>query len=233
MFQVELPKGAWSTFSPGQYAYLEWVDLPITDEKGNGRSFSIVSIPSELPILSFATRLTGSVFKKYLEDLPDDSPIQVSGPFGEFSLPACLGSIRSLSWERPVVLVAGGIGVTPFRSMLLDAIGKCEAISFFLFTTNHSIEDSVFREEFEILSRDHKNLFFDQIVAQGSTPLSPGIEVGQLTPDRLFQTIGEKSKNGDFYIAGPPSMVTSFKYALLEAGILKDQIHTDSFLGYH
>ena len=232
-FQVELPKGAWSRFAPGQYAYLEWVDPPITDEKGNGRNFSVVSIPSELPILSFATRLTGSAFKKCLEDLPDGSPIKVSGPFGEFSLPACLGSIRSLSWERPVAFVAGGIGVTPFRSMLLDVLGKCEAISFFLFTTNHSIEDSVFREEFEMLARNHKNLFFDQIVSQDSTPLPPGIEVGQLTPARLFESIGEKSKNGDFYISGPPSMVASFKYALLGAGILKEQIHTDSFLGYH
>jgi len=232
MFQVELPKGAWSTFVPGQYAYLEWIDPPITDEKGNGRNFSIVSTISDLPVLSFATRLTGSAFKRCLEDLPDGSPIRVSGPFGDLRLPACLGSIRSLSWEKPVVFVAGGIGVTPFRSMLLESIGKCEAVSFFLFTTNHNIEDSVFREEFEGLARDHKNLFLDQLVLNAPMPLPPGLEVGQLTPGRLFESIGEKAKNGDFYIAGPPSMVVSFKNALLGAGVLAAQIHTESFLGY-
>lgn len=232
MFQVELPEGVLPAFVPGQYAYLEWIDPPFTDGKGNGRNFSIASPPRELPFLSFATRLTGSAFKRSLEEIPDGSPIRVSGPFGEFFLPECIGSTRPLSWEKPVVFVSGGIGITPFRSMLLETLSRCAAISFFLFTTNHDIEDSAFRKELEALARDHKNFFLDQLVSQSSTPLPPGIETGHLTPGRLFETIGEKAKNGDFYIAGPPSMVASFKNALLGTGVLIERIHTDPFLGY-
>ncbi|MHB1605088.1 MAG: FAD-dependent oxidoreductase [Leptospirales bacterium] len=232
LFQVELPEESWTAFHPGQYAYLEWIDPPVTDEKGSGRNFSIVSPPKELPLLSFATRLTGSAFKKCLEDLPDGSPIRVSGPFGEFLLPACFDSTRALSWEKPVVFVAGGIGITPFRSMLLDSLDRCTAISFFLFTTNHTLEDSAFREEIESLARTHKNLYLDQIVSHASTPLPPGVEVGHLTPGRLFETVGGKARNGDFYIAGTPSMVSSFKNALLGAGVLTERIHVDPFMGY-
>lgn len=232
MFRVELPEQSWTAFTPGQYAYLEWIDPPVKDEKGDGRSFSIVSPPSELPILSFATRMTGSAFKKCLEDLPDGSPIRVSGPFGEFCLPACFGSPRTLSWEKPVVFVAGGIGITPFRSILLDSLDQCTSVSFFLFTTNHELDDLPFKEELEELARNHKNLFLDQLVSHASTSLPQGIEVGQLTPGRLFESVGEKAKNGNFYIAGPPSMVSSFKNALLGFGVLTERIHIDPFLGY-
>ncbi|MDA8060382.1 MAG: FAD-dependent oxidoreductase [Nitrospiraceae bacterium] len=231
MFQVEIPKEAWASFVPGQYAYLEWINPPFTDEKGDGRNFSIVSTTSDLPILSFATRLTGSAFKKCLENLPDGSPIWVSGPFGRFCLPACLDS-RSLPGERPIVFVAGGIGVTPFRSMLIESVGKFESTSFFLFTANNDIEDSVFREEFEGLARDHKNLSLHQFVSHSSMALPPGVEVRPLAASSLFESLGEKFKKGDFYIAGPPSMVASFKNALFEFGILEKQVHTDLFLGY-
>ncbi len=232
MFQVELPSGVLGTFTPGQYAYLEWKDPPLTDVKGNGRNFSIVSPPRELPLLSFATRLTGSAFKKCLEEIPDGAPILFSGPMGEFCLPEFPATTRQLSWRKPIVFVAGGIGITPFRSMLLEALPQNEAISFFLFTTNHDLEDSAFRNEFEELSRTHKNFFFDQLVSQASTLLPRGVEVGHLTPSRLFETIGEKAKDGLFYIAGPPSMVSSFKTALMSAGVLEERIKTDPFLGY-
>lgn len=232
-FRVELPaERAWATFTPGQYAYLEWIAPPLTDEKGNGRNFSIVSPPADLPVLTFATRLTGSAFKKNLETLPDGTPIRIDGPFGTFCLPERFSSTRPFAWEKPVVFVAGGIGVTPFMSMLRDGLSRLKAISFYLFTTNHTFEDSAFQGEIEELSRHHKNLFLGQFVSQAATPLPHGIEVGRLTPDHLFEAIGEKARNGDFYIAGPPSMVSSFKGALLGAGVLSERIHVDPFLGY-
>ena len=231
-FRVELAERAWTTFTPGQYAYLEWIAPPLTDEKGNGRNFSIVSPPADLPVLTFATRLTGSAFKKNLETLPDGTPIRVDGPFGTFCLPERFSSTRPFAWEKPVVFVAGGIGVTPFMSMLRDGLSRLKAISFYLFTTNRTLEDSAFQGEIEELSRHHKNLFLGQFVSQAARPLPHGIEVVRLTPDHLFEAIGEKARNGDFYIAGPPSMVSSFKVALLGAGVLSERIHVDPFLGY-
>ena len=63
MFQVEMLPGAFVHFVPGQYVYLEWKDPPTPLKTGDGRNFSITSSPDSLPVLSFATRLTGSPFK--------------------------------------------------------------------------------------------------------------------------------------------------------------------------
>ncbi len=232
-FQVELPVGAMTDFNAGQYCYLEWPDLVFSDQKGNGRNFSIASPPGELPVLTFATRLTGSDFKNALLSRPDHSEILVSGPYGDFSIADCKPLSRTKTWDKPVVFVAGGIGVTPFRSMLLEALPSCRTVSFFLFTTDHSLEEIVFREEFERLSREYRNFSLHQIVtAGGSAPLHPGVEVGILTPGKLFDTIGFNAKKGEYYIAGGPSMVGAFKSALSREGVPSDRIHSDPFMGY-
>ncbi|MDA8059285.1 MAG: FAD-dependent oxidoreductase [Leptospirillum sp.] len=232
-FQVELPGDVMSDFRAGQFCYLEWPDKDLLDDKGNGRNFSISSPPGELPVLSFATRLTGSAFKNALASRPDGSPIRVNGPYGDFCLSDCSTLSRTNSWDKPVVLVAGGIGVTPFRSMLMEALPVCGSVPFFLFTVNHSLESSVFREEFEKMARDNRNLYLDQIISRaGPDPLPPGIEVGTLTPGRLFDFIGVNAKKGEYYIAGGPSMVSGFKEALLREGVSSDRIHSDPFMGY-
>lgn len=232
-FRIELPKGAMMDFRAGQYCYVEWPDKDLLDEKGNGRNFSISSPPSELPVLSFATRLTGSAFKNALASRPDGSPIRVSGPYGDFCLSDCSTLSRTNAWDKPVVLVAGGIGVTPFRSMLLESLPVCGSVPFFLFTVNRSLESSAFREEFEKMARDNRNLYLDQIISRAVTaPLPAGIDVGRLTPGRLFDFIGINAKKGEYYIAGSPSMVGGFKSALLREGVLPDRIHSDPFMGY-
>jgi len=232
-FQIELPKGAMGDFRAGQYCYIEWPDKDLLDEKGNGRNFSITSPPSELPVLSFATRLTGSAFKNALASRPDGSPIRVSGPYGEFCLSDCSTLSRTNAWDKPVVFVAGGIGVTPFRSMLMEDLSVCQSVPFFLFTVNHSLESSVFREEFEKMARENRNLYLDQMISRaGNHPLPPGIDVGALTPGRLFDFIGVNAKKGEYFIAGAPSMVGSFKSALLREGVPQDRIHADPFMGY-
>jgi ferredoxin-NADP reductase len=233
LFQIELPRDQMADFRAGQFCYVEWPDRDLIDEKGNGRNFSITSPPSELPVLSFATRLTGSGFKNALLSRPDGSPIRVSGPYGEFFLSNCSTLSRVNAWDKPVVFVAGGIGVTPFRSMLMDALPVCGSVPFFLFTVNHSLESSIFREEFERMARDNRNMYLDQIISRATAaPLPPGIEVGTLTPGRLFDFIGVNAKKGEYYIAGAPSMVSGFREALLREGVSSDRIHSDLFMGY-
>ena len=231
-FEVELASGSAFDFEPGQYVYLEWKDPASGIRSGDGRNFSIASPPKDLPILSFATRLTGSSFKNSLLTLPEGSPMFVSGPYGEFCLPVCLGKRRNDFWDAPVALIAGGIGITPFRSMLLHATDACQNMSFFLFTINPTAEDIPFRLELDNLSETHKNLFLCQHVFRSDGVLPPEVNLGPLTPDKIFGIMGQKALKGSYFVSGPPSMVTSFRSALLEAGILPGQIHTDVFFGY-
>lgn len=230
-FEVELSSDPAFAFKPGQYVYLEWKDPASDIRPGDGRNFSIASPPGELPILSFATRLTRSPFKNSLLRLQEGTPMFVSGPYGDFCLPACLGESRDESWEAPVSLIAGGIGITPFRSILLHAIDICQNLSFFLFTMNPAVEDIPFRLELENLSKTHKNLFLCQHVTR-TEGLLPSVSPSLLTPDKIFGIMGQNALKGSYFVSGPPSMVTAFQSALLEDGIQPGQIHTDLFFGY-
>jgi ferredoxin-NADP reductase len=228
-FHVELPRGAWGSFKPGQHVYLRWIDPPYTDEKGNGRNLTIASPPSELPVLSFATRKTGSAFKNCLDALPDGAPVGITGPLGRFTLP---DDWESRSWNEPIVFVAWGIGMTPFRSMLLEALPRNAHVSFFLFTANRTVETAPFQNEIERLANEHKNLTLVRMVSQPSDPPSPDVEVGALTPDFLFEVLGIHARRGDYFIAGPPFLVESFERALVWKSTARDRIHTISFTGY-
>lgn len=229
LFRVALPPETQDNFEPGQYVHLEWDSPEITDEKGNGRDFSITSSPEEWPVLSFATRLTGSAFKTNLERVPDKTPIKVTGPYGEFTLPSGMETRR---WDQPVVLIAGGIGITPFRSILRHYLGRYSSVPFFLFTTNRTVRSIPFLDELREMSKNNRNLFLEQIVSHPESDLPPDLESGILTPDRMFEAIGERAKNGDYYIAGTPSLVSSFTTALRGSSLFPDKIHSDLFFGY-
>ncbi len=228
-FQVELPREAWATFKPGQHVYLRWIDPPYTDEKGDGRNLTIASPPSELPFLSFATRKTGSAFKNCFDVLQDGAPVGITGPLGNFTLP---DDWESRSWNEPIVFVAWGIGITPFRSMLLEALPRNDRVSFFLFTANRTVETAPFQNDIDRLAKEHKNLTLVRMVSQASDPPSPEVEVGALTPDFLFEVLGVHARRGDYFIAGPPFLVESFERALVWKSVAGDRIHTVSFMGY-
>lgn len=85
------------------------------------------------------------------------------------------------------MFVAGGIGVTPFRSISMDDFLSAGAFPFSFFTVNHFFEASIFREEFEKMARENRKLYLDQIISRGGIdPLPPGIDVGALTPGPSF-----------------------------------------------
>src|SRR3989442_214970 len=96
-------------FKAGQYVQITQGAPRYQDEKGSSRSFSIASSPGD-PVLLIATRLTGSAFKRSLAEVALGTRVEVQGPMGSFVLPQ--------DATRPLALVAGGIGITPFRSMI-------------------------------------------------------------------------------------------------------------------
>ncbi len=109
-FRFEKPPG-WS-FEAGQFIDLTLIDPPESDAEGNTRSFTIASAPEEEGIM-VATRMRDSAFKRMLERAPTGTEVRIEGPFGRLTL--------HKDASRPAVFLAGGIGITPFRSILVHA----------------------------------------------------------------------------------------------------------------
>src|SRR5438876_809588 len=97
-------------FKAGQYFWVTLLDPPYDDEKGPRRHISVVSSPNERGVLALCTRLRDSGFKRSLDELPVGTEVDVEAPKGSFVLPE--------ETDRPYGFVAGGIGITVFRSML-------------------------------------------------------------------------------------------------------------------
>ena len=97
-------------FRPGQYFWVTLLDPPYEDEKGPRRHISVVTSPNERGVLGLCTRLRDSAFKRSLAELPVGAEVDVEEPKGDFVLPE--------ETDLPYVFVAGGIGITVFRSML-------------------------------------------------------------------------------------------------------------------
>jgi ferredoxin-NADP reductase len=216
-------KPAGFAFKPGQSINVSLVDPPETDAKGNARTFSIVSAPFENELM-IATRMRDTAFKRTLKAMPAGGRVSLRGPAGLFTLdPAD---------SRPAVFLAGGIGVTPFVSMLRDAARSKLARDLWLFYSNRRPEDAAFLDELSALLKRHARIHFvgTMVEMDKSSKLWSG-EQGFL--DRAMLERHLKSLGGNvYYIAGPPALVEAMQKMLTGAGVAEDSIRTDEFFGY-
>ena len=99
-------------FKAGQFLRFTLINPPETDPEGNSRTFSIASAPHEEELM-ITTRMRDTAFKRVLKSMPLSSEIEIKGPYGKMTLHD--------DAARPAVFLTGGIGITPFRSIALDA----------------------------------------------------------------------------------------------------------------
>ena len=185
---------------------------PNPDNRGIKRYFSIASAPFEKKIM-MTTRIEpkkGSSFKKALTSLIEGDTLEAEGPNGDFTL------------ENPgqeFVFIAGGIGITPFRAMLLDLAHKKIPIKGTLLYASKTPRP-VFHQELQGLSAKHSTFNLHSIV-----------EPQRGTPKILQEFIPDFSKP-QFYLSGPPAMMQAIESMLGELGVPSSQIKEDYFTGY-
>jgi ferredoxin-NADP reductase len=210
-------------FKPGQSMNVSLIDPPETDAKGNARTFSIVSAPSETELV-IATRMRDTAFKRVLKAMPAGGRVALRGPAGLFTLdPAD---------ARPAVFLAGGIGVTPFVSMLREAAHSRLARELWLFYSNRRPEDAAFLDELVALpGRNARCRFVGTMVEMDKSSRPWSGEKGFLDRAMLERHLNELAGKV-YYIAGPPGLVEAMQKKLTGAGVAEDAIHTDEFFGY-
>src|SRR5215471_20842431 len=135
-FHFDKPGGF--SFKAGQTIDLTLIGPSETDAEGDTRTFSIASAPDE-PEIVIATRIRSSAFKRVLSAVPLGTSVRMSEAMGSFTL--------HKNTAKPAVFLAGGIGITPFRSMSLDAMTRKTGHRISLFYSNHRPEDAPFLDE--------------------------------------------------------------------------------------
>jgi ferredoxin-NADP reductase len=222
-FRFEKPSG-W-TFKAGQFIDMTLLDPSETDSEGNTRGFSIASGPHE-ETLMVATRMRDTAFKRVLKTMSIGTAVKIEGPFGDLMLPH--------SASRAVVFLAGGIGITPFRSMLVWAAKEKLPHRIFLFYSNRRPEDAPFLEELQILERENANHKYKLIASMTEMEKSHrpwSGETGLINQEMLTRyLIGAETPI--YYIAGPPAVVKGLHEMLNKAGLDDDDIRTEEFAGY-
>ena len=203
-------------FIPGQYLS---VKLDVKDDKGKLRSFSIASSLNE-DFIMIATKMTGSNFKNKLSSLKTGTKVEVTGPYGNFTLDE----------TKDAIMLSGGIGITPLRSMIKYAAEKKLKNKIILFYSNRVPEEIAFRKDLENLAKLNKNFTLLNTITrpEESKETWNGL-TGRIDADLIKKYI---NNNTLFYICGPPGMVDAMANILKEMNISQNRIKIEHFTGY-
>jgi ferredoxin-NADP reductase len=210
-------------FKPGQFANFTLDATIVIDADGNTRALSIASAPHEKDLM-VAMRIRDTGFKRVVSGLPIGSPFFLEGPFGDLTL--------HRDTARPAVFLAGGIGITPFRSMIRHATEVGSAHKIFLFYSIRRIEEGAFLnelQEFQELNSRFK--FIPTITHPDGVPHHWRGELGHIAESMLNKWL-PVSQAPVFYIAGPPGMVDGMRQMLCDALVSEDDIRAEEFAGY-
>lgn len=210
-------------YFPGQY--LEWTLSPSnSDERGNRRYFTLASSPTENDYrIGVKFSENSSTFKKELKELPLGSTIVAGNLSGEFILPS--------DSTKKLVFIAGGIGITPFRSMLRYCIDKDDKRDIVLFYTNRKEADLAYGDILE-KAKDILNLkVVYSLTDKNSISSNWQGNVGYDSKELIIKNVPDFTERL-FFISGPPSMVNSSIKILKEMGTNKHRIIIDYFPGF-
>lgn len=227
-FRFERPP-EW-TFKAGQFVDITLINPPETDAEGNVRGFSIASAPHE-GVIMVATRMRNTACKRLLRTMPLQTEVQIEGPFGDLTL--------HNNGRRPAILLAGGIGVTPFHSMVLRAAHEKLPHRILLFHSNNSPEDAPFLEELRELEKQNPNYaYIPTMTAIDRSHRQWSGETGIINSKMLSRRLKATTPSDPniagaiYYIAGPPGMVADMQKMLIDWGADEDNIRTEEFTGY-
>jgi ferredoxin-NADP reductase len=201
-FHFSRPQGF--QFKAGQAVEL------ILPEPASGHAFSLVNAPGAEDLV-IATRMRDSAYKRALRELPVGAPVKLDGPFGSLTL--------HKATSRAAVFIAGGIGITPFMSMLRERTAHRMVLVY----SNRRARDSAYLTELQELARLNPQFRLVTTMTE---------EGGTFVDAALLRQASHGLPAPVFYVAGPPAMVDAMKRALDEAGVEDTDVRSEEFFGY-
>lgn len=217
-FYFEKPEGL--EYIAGQHLSVKLINPVEMDDEGDERTFSFITIPSDSEV-GVATRMRDTAFKRNLRD-GNEVAVTLINPRGSMVLPK--------NPSRPLVFVAGGIGITPFISMIRQATEEQSEQKIYLFYSNRTIKDSPFWEELESLAKANTNFNFIPTMTQEDPGAWHG-ETGYITGEMIKKHVSETADT-IFYLAGPTGFVSGLTDTLTGLGVDLLFIKSEDFEGY-
>lgn len=225
-FIFEKPRGF--TYKAGQYMYWTLPELKYPDSRGSIRHFTLSSSPTE-DFLSITIRIREeSGYKKTLDEAQPDYEVIARGPEGVFIL-------EDENTTLPQIMIAGGIGITPFRSMAKYAADKGLPIPIHIIYSNSIPEEIAFRKEFDELMVKNPNLKITHTVTKPEESKEPWTGfTGRINEELIRKLIPDTRhlKSGIFWLCGPPPMVSALEEVLEKLQVPQDKIKIEKFTGY-
>jgi ferredoxin-NADP reductase len=210
--------GLFREFLPGQYATLSFpTNLKLRGE----RSFSIAGSTTDRSILRFGIKISGK-YTSALRDVRPGDPAMVGGPYGEFTFNA--------QRDKSSVFIAGGIGVTPFLSMIRSAINIRLPNELVLFYSLRSLSDAAFREDLDALEMLNPNFHVYYAISDNKIPgSSPRFISGRITPGLMAEKLGDTFGGRSYFLCGPSPFMKAMTGNLQSFGIPIEAIRTEKF----
>jgi ferredoxin-NADP reductase len=183
-------------------------------EAAESRTFTIASAPHQDDLM-IATRMRDSAFKNRLKTLERGTVVAIDGPNGMMVLHP--------DPRRPAVFIAGGIGITPFLSMLRDVAHRRLGHATTLFYSNRSASSAAFLEELRVLEMTQRSFrLVSTLTEEGGDPIGEGLLRRHVTD----------LKAPVYYLAGPPGMTMAMQGMLAGLGVAPDDVQSEEFYGY-
>ncbi|MBI3366609.1 FAD-dependent oxidoreductase [Candidatus Roizmanbacteria bacterium] len=209
-------------FLPGQYIRMT-LSIENPDKRGNSRPFTIASSPLEKNHIMITTKIIQSSFKKRMMELKPKELVHFFGPIGAF--------ILNEEEKEDRVFLAGGIGITPFHSMITYAEKKKLSIPITLLVSFSTVEDMIFYKELLNIAKTNTYIKIIYTITHPEEKTEWKGEVGRIS-DVLIKKYVENIFQPQYFIVGPPAMVAGMEEVVMGMGISNKRIFIENFTGY-
>lgn len=206
------------TYTPGQFIEL-YIGHKPKDSRGTKRWFTVSSAPEE-DYIAITTKITenSSTFKQALRSLEPGAKLIMARPIGDFVLPKAT--------DKEIILVAGGIGSTPFRSMVQHrALVGSDGPAIKVIYAANTLDEVAFTDTFTALGAENF------IKVPVTAPKGWSGPSGRIDAQMVLAQTKDPAR-ALFYLSGPPPMVKGIKQELIKNGVASKAIKTDYFPGY-
>lgn len=205
-------------FLPGQFLQVEVEPEP---GKTARRSYTIASSPTQRAHVELSVKREeqGAVSRFLHDHVKVGDLVKVSGPFGAFTFTG--------TDADSVVLIAGGVGITPMMSVLRYLTDTAWPGEIFFLYGARSTEEFAFREDIERLERRHENLHVFATMHRAPGTVWHGAE-GPITKEMLASAVPDLARRR-IHLCGPPAMMAAVKAQLAELGVPEALLHTEAF----